>query len=98
LSEGTEFTAALESGEAVLQISGRVKWFDSVKGYGFIKPSNGVQGDVLLHQSCIRQSGFKVAQEGARVLCDAVHRPKGYQAVRVLELDNSSATPVEPVR
>ncbi len=98
LGEGTQVSAELESSEAVLQIVGRVKWFDSVKGYGFIKPSNGVQGDVLLHQSCIRQSGFKLAQEGARVVCDAVHRPKGYQAVRVIELDNSSATPVEPVR
>jgi cold shock protein len=98
LSEGTHVAAELESGEAVVQISGRVKWFDSVKGYGFIKPSNGVQGDVLLHQSCIRQSGFKLAQEGARVVCDAVHRPKGFQAVRVVELDNSSATPAEPMR
>jgi CspA family cold shock protein len=80
-------------GEAIIQISGRIKWFDSVKGYGFIKPANAVQGDVLLHQSCVRQSGFKLAQEGARVVCEAVQRPKGFQAIRVLELDNSSATP-----
>jgi len=39
-------------GEAIIQVSGRIKWFDSVKGYGFIKPANGLQGDVLLHQSC----------------------------------------------
>jgi CspA family cold shock protein len=81
------------SGEAIIQIAGRIKWFDAVKGYGFIKPSNGVQGDILLHQSCVRQSGFKLAQEGARVVCDAVQRPKGFQAVRVIELDNSTATP-----
>ncbi len=80
-------------GEAVVQVTGRVKWFDSVKGYGFIKPGNGIQGDVLLHQSCVRQSGFKLAQEGARVTCEAVQRPKGFQAIRVLELDNSTATP-----
>jgi CspA family cold shock protein len=81
------------SGEAIIQIAGRIKWFDAVKGYGFIKPSNGMQGDILLHQSCVRQSGFKLAQEGARVVCDAVQRPKGFQAVRVIELDNSTATP-----
>jgi len=80
------------SGEAIIQIAGRIKWFDAVKGYGFIKPSNGMQGDILLHQSCVRQSGFKLAQEGARVVCDAVQRPKGFQAVRVIELDNSTAT------
>ena len=81
-----------ENGEVVIQIAGRIKWFDSVKGYGFIKPSDAVQGDVLLHQSCVRQSGFKAAQEGARILCEAVHRLKGFQATRVLELDNSTAT------
>jgi CspA family cold shock protein len=80
-------------GEAIIQVSGRIKWFDSVKGYGFIKPANAIQGDVLLHQSCVRQSGFKLAQEGARVVCEAVQRPKGFQAIRVLELDNTSATP-----
>jgi CspA family cold shock protein len=76
---------------AAVQISGRIKWFDTVKGYGFIKPSSGIQGDILLHQSCIRQSGFKTAQEGASIVCEAVMRPKGFQALRVLELDNSTA-------
>jgi len=80
------------SGEVLVEVSGRIKWFDTVKGYGFIKPSGGVQGDVLLHQSCVRQSGFKLAQEGARVVCEAVQRAKGFQAVKVLELDNSTAT------
>ena len=82
-----------EYGETAVEVIGRIKWFDSVKGYGFIKPAAGVEGDVLLHQSCIRQSGFKLAQEGARVVCEAVMRSKGFQAVRVIELDNSTATP-----
>jgi CspA family cold shock protein len=80
-----------DAGHTAVEVVGRVKWFDSVKGYGFIKPSRGLQSDVLLHQSCIRQSGFKVAQEGATVVCQAVERSKGYQALRVLELDNSTA-------
>jgi len=82
----------MEAGQAAVEVVGRVKWFDAVKGYGFIKPSRGVETDVLLHQSCIRQSGFKAAQEGATVVCQAVERAKGYQALRVLELDNSTAT------
>jgi len=82
-----------ESVEPVVEVVGRIKWFETVKGYGFIKPANGLQGDILLHQSCIRQSGFKLAQEGARVVCEAVMRPKGFQAVRVVELDNSGVTP-----
>jgi cold shock protein len=84
------------AGEAIVQIAGKIKWFDSVKGYGFIKPAEGTLGDVLLHQSCVRQSGFKLAQEGASVVCHAVQRPKGYQAVKLLELDNSTATMTVP--
>jgi len=94
VSTDTIITSSPENGEAVVQVAGKIKWFDTVKGYGFIKPSDGVHGDILLHQSCVRQSGFKLAQEGARVLCEAVQRPKGFQAVKVLELDNSTATPV----
>jgi CspA family cold shock protein len=91
LSTETAVSGSPENGEPVVEIVGRIKWFDSVKGYGFIKPASGGQGDILLHQSCIRQSGFKLAQEGARVVCEAVLRPKGFQAVRVVELDNSTA-------
>jgi CspA family cold shock protein len=75
------------------EVSGLVKWFDLSKGYGFIKPNAGPQGDVLLHQTCIRQSGFKAAYEGSRVVCEAVNGPRGLQARRVLSLDNSTASP-----
>ena len=81
------------AGECAIQVTGRVKWFDTAKGYGFIKPSNGIEGDVLLHQSCIRQSGFKAAFEGAYVVCEVVQRSKGFQALRLIELDNSQAMP-----
>jgi CspA family cold shock protein len=77
-------------GEA-FEVTGSVKWFDLVKGYGFIKPAAGPQGDILLHQTCVRQSGFKIAQEGARVVCEAVQGPKGLQARRLLMVDNSMA-------
>ena len=80
-------------GEAAFQITGLVKWFDLAKGYGFITPSNGSETDVLLHQTCVRQSGFKAAYEGARVVCEAVQGPKGLQARRLISLDNSTAAP-----
>src|SRR5580765_2604812 len=85
--------AALGASQPGLEITGLVKWFDSTKGYGFIRPSNGGPGDILLHQTCIRQSGFKAAYEGARVVCEAVQGPKGLQARRLLSLDNSTGTP-----
>ena len=81
-------------GEAPAQeVVGQVKWFDLTKGYGFIKPTGGLQGDVLLHQTCVRQSGFKAAYEGAKVVCEAVQGPRGLQARRLLSLDNSTAAP-----
>ena len=89
----TSLTALPGEGEAAFEVSGLVKWFDLAKGYGFIKPSNGPQGDVLLHQTCVRQSGFKAAYEGARVVCEAVRGPKGLQARKLLVLDNSTASP-----
>src|SRR5258706_4262031 len=88
--------ATAQAGEAALQVSGLVKWFDLSKGYGFIKPADsGIQGDVLLHQTCVRQSGFKAAYEGATIVCEAVQSPKGLQARRIIALDNSTA-PTQP--
>lgn len=84
---------AVESSLAAQEVAGMVKWFDITKGYGFIKPSGGGQGDILLHQTCVRQSGFKAAYEGATVVCEAVQGPKGLQARRILTLDNSTAAP-----
>ena len=80
------------AGEAAREVTGQVKWFDLSKGYGFIKPADGL-GDVLLHQTCVRQSGFKAAYEGARVVCEAVQGPRGLQARRLISLDNSTAAP-----
>jgi CspA family cold shock protein len=86
----------METVESVVpaqQVAGMVKWFDITKGYGFIKPSQGGDGDILLHQTCVRQSGFKAAYEGATIICEAVQGPKGLQARRILSLDNSTAAP-----
>jgi CspA family cold shock protein len=86
-------TSVIAAPEPAYEVSGLVKWFDLSKGYGFIKPATGPQGDILLHQTCVRQSGFKAAYEGAKVVCEAVQGPKGLQARRLLSLDNSTASP-----
>ena len=82
-------------GEAV-RISGRVKWFDVGKGYGFIVPDDpGQTGlkDVLLHVTSLRQSGREAALEGSVIVCDVVRRPKGWQVCEVVDLDESAAPP-----
>ncbi len=77
-------------GSTVVEISGVIKWFDVAKGYGFIVPDNGM-ADVLLHVTCLRRDGYQTAYEGARIVCEALARPKGFQAFRILSMDESTA-------
>lgn len=90
-------STASDAEDGVREVIGSVKWFDMNKGYGFIKPSDDGVSDILLHQTCVRQSGFKAAYEGARVVCEVVLGPRGLQARRLLSLDNSTAVPSSPV-
>lgn len=78
------------AGLELIEVVGAIKWFDAAKGYGFIVPDNGMP-DVLLHVTCLRRDGFETAQEGARIVCEVLKRPKGLQALRVLSLDDSVA-------
>jgi CspA family cold shock protein len=75
---------------SVVELAGVIKWFDVSKGFGFIVPDNGA-GDILLHVSCLRRDGYQTAYEGARVVCEALQRPKGMQAFRILSMDESTA-------
>ncbi len=75
----------------LVEIAGRIKWFDVSKGFGFIVPDDG-GGDVLLHVTCLRRDGHQGASEGARIVVEAAQRARGWQAFRVLTLDQSTAT------
>lgn len=79
-----------------LRISGRVKWFDAGKGYGFIVPDDPQQTglkDVLLHVTSLRNAGRESALEGSIIVCDVVRRPKGWQVNEIVDLDESVAPP-----
>src|SRR4051794_33851017 len=92
---GYEFEQVDVQAEAV-RISGRVKWFDAGKGYGFIIPDDPTQTDlkdVLLHVTSLRSSGREHCLEGSIITCDVVRRPKGWQVAEVVELDESAASP-----
>ncbi len=90
------------SGEAVdlLEITGVVKWFDVAKGFGFIVPDDGMQ-DVLLHVTCLRRDGYQTILEGTRIVALIQKRDRGYQAFRILSMDQSTAvhpSQMPPVR
>src|SRR5687768_12224999 len=76
-------------------ITGRVKWFDSTRGFGFIV-SDDVEGDVLLHFSVLREHGRRNVPEGALIECVPMRLDRGLQARRVLSIDLSTALPVAP--
>jgi CspA family cold shock protein len=61
--------------------SGKVKWFDNKKGFGFIAQNSGQ--DVFVHHSSIVGSGFKTLNEGDEVLFDVVVSDKGLKAQNV---------------
>ena len=61
---------------------GRVKWFDSKKGYGFIELEDG-SGDVFVHFSDIEGEGYKTLEEGEQVEFEIINSEKGPKAARV---------------
>jgi len=85
--QGVE-TAGSSAGGAQQTVNGFVKWFDAHKGYGFVAVG---ESDVLLHPTCVRESGFRQVLEGASVTCEIARGPKGLQAVKLLQVDNGTA-------
>lgn len=61
--------------------TGKVKWFDEKKGYGFIEAEGGK--DVFVHYSAIQGSGFKTLKEGDAVSFEITEGAKGKQAGNV---------------
>lgn len=63
--------------------TGKVKWFNNSKGYGFIEREDG--GDVFVHYSAIQGDGFKTLNEGEAVQFEISDGTKGPHAVNVVK-------------
>ena len=61
---------------------GVVKWFNDVKGFGFITPDEGGE-ELFAHFSAIEMKGFKSLKEGQKVTFEVVEGPKGKQATLI---------------
>lgn len=77
-------------------IQGRVKWFDTTKGYGFIVTDED-DGDVLLHANVLRNFGRSSVAEGARIAVEVQTTDRGRQAVNVIEIEMPDEEVVEEV-
>jgi len=73
--------------------TGRVKWFNTAKGYGFIERDG--EGDVFVHYSQIQMDGFKDLKEGQLVSFEIVDTSKGLQASNVRTADSIEGTLLE---
>lgn len=86
-----------ESGEKLTRITGRMKWFDATRGFGFLV-SEDVPGDVLIHFSILKEHDRRSLPEGAIVECLVGKQERGLQARQILSIDLSEALIPEPAR
>ena len=95
-SQTNKGDSSLTNGE-MRRATGRVKWFDSHRGFGFIVPENIVsddngvrlESDILVHWSLLESLGTRELPEMAVVTCEYAVAPKGLQATRILDIDLS---------
>ena len=76
--------------EALIKITGTMKWFDATRGFGFLV-SDDAQGDVLVHFSVLKEHDRRSLPEGAIVECLVAEQARGLQARKVLSIDLSNA-------
>ena len=62
--------------------TGKVKWFNNAKGYGFVRPAGGGD-DLFVHYSYITMDGYKSLKAGQAITYDVREAPKGHHAINI---------------
>ena len=77
------------------RITGKVKWFNNSKGYGFIEQPGS--SDIFVHYSAIQGDGFKTLEEGQEVDFEVTQGPKGPQAEQVTKIESPRLALAKPL-
>ena len=75
------------------RVEAKVKWFNAAKGFGFVTLSDG-SPDAFLPMAILRRAGYDDVREGASITCEVGAGAKGPLVVSVLNVDNSTASPM----
>ena len=75
--------------------SGKVKWFNNAKGYGFIN-EEGKSDDLFAHYSAIQMDGYKTLKAGQLVKFEIIQGPKGLHAVNISDAKAEVTSSADP--
>ena len=73
--------------------TGKVKWFNGRKGFGFIEPDDG-ENDVFVHISAVKDSGLEILNEGDKMSFDLVENRGSLGAEKLSKVDNDQASEI----
>lgn len=88
--DSTHLTFDAQDGDALVKLTGTMKWFDATRGFGFLV-SDQAKGDVLVHFSVLKEHDRRSLPEGAVVECLVAEQERGLQARKILSIDLSTA-------
>ncbi|HYG86330.1 MAG TPA: cold shock domain-containing protein [Azospirillum sp.] len=77
------------------RVEATVKWFDPVRGFGFVQPSDG-SPDALIPNALVQSSGHDALPDGTTVVVDIIEGRKGNQVSALHSVDTSTAKPSRP--
>ena len=92
-SEADQNTSVGGASNDQTRLNGLIKWFDPVKGFGFVVSDDGGP-DILLHINVLRNFGQSSVADGARVELLAQETARGVQAVEVLSIEPPETSPI----
>ncbi|GHA45879.1 cold-shock protein [Amylibacter ulvae] len=78
----------------MIQKTGKIKWFDTAKGFGFVVDDHG-GADILLHANVLRDFGLSSVVENSVIVAETVETERGQQVTKIVSLDLPDAQTVQ---